>query len=133
MDDARLFLCARCQRQVQICSHCDRGNQYCGGTCAGAARGESLRAAGERYQKSRRGRMCHAARQRRYRARCRARAKKVTHQSSPAPRRSASLACEHSARRDARMTPSSQTHVPPHCHFCGRSVSAFVRLGWHRR
>ena len=25
MDDARLFLCARCQRQVLICSRCDRG------------------------------------------------------------------------------------------------------------
>jgi len=25
---ARLFNCARCRRQVVICSHCDRGNIY---------------------------------------------------------------------------------------------------------
>ena len=48
MDDARLFLCARCQRQVRICSYCDRGNQYCGPACARAARNESLRSAGAR-------------------------------------------------------------------------------------
>jgi hypothetical protein len=28
--DARLFNCARCHRQVVICSRCDRGNLYCG-------------------------------------------------------------------------------------------------------
>ena len=31
---ARLFNCARCRRQVVICSHCDRGNRYCGKRCA---------------------------------------------------------------------------------------------------
>ena len=35
MDDARLFLCARCQRQVRVCSRCDRGQQYCGARCSG--------------------------------------------------------------------------------------------------
>ena len=34
MDDARLFLCARCRRQVLICSVCDRGQQYCGARCS---------------------------------------------------------------------------------------------------
>ena len=29
MDDARLFVCARCKRQVLICSRCDRGQEYC--------------------------------------------------------------------------------------------------------
>ena len=66
MDDARLFLCARCRRQVLICSRCDRGQQYCGAGCSDLARRESLRAAGRRYQQSRRGRHCHAERQRRY-------------------------------------------------------------------
>ena len=28
MDDARLFLCARCRRQVLICSRCDRGQRF---------------------------------------------------------------------------------------------------------
>ena len=66
MDDARLFLCARCRRQVLICSRCDRGQRYCGARCSGPARRESLRAAGRRYQHSRRGRHCRAERQRRY-------------------------------------------------------------------
>ena len=65
MDDTRLFLCARCRRQVLICSRCDRGQQYCGARCSGPARRESLRAEGRRYQHSRRGRHCHAERQRR--------------------------------------------------------------------
>ena len=56
MDDVRLFLCARGQRQVLICSRCDRGQRYCGAHCSGLARSESLRAAGCRYQQSRRGR-----------------------------------------------------------------------------
>ena len=46
MDDARLFLCARCRCQVLICSRCDRGQQYCGARCSGLARRESLRGAG---------------------------------------------------------------------------------------
>lgn len=132
MDDTRLFLCARCHRQVRICSHCDRGNQYCGRRCSRAARGESLRAAGERYQKSRRGRFCHAARQRRYRARCRADQAKVTHQGSIAARRRASLAGEPFFRREAPMTPLIEPHST-RCCFCGRAVSDFVRLGWRRR
>ena len=43
-----------------FCSRCDRGQQYCGAHCNGLARRESLRAAGRRYQQSRRGRHCHA-------------------------------------------------------------------------
>ena len=42
MDDARLFLCARCQRQVLICSRCDRGQQLLrGGAAAALARSVS--------------------------------------------------------------------------------------------
>ena len=69
MDDARLFLCARCRRHVLICSRCNRGQQYCGASCSDRARRESMRAAGRRYQHSRRGWHCHAERQRRYRRR----------------------------------------------------------------
>ena len=78
---ARLFNCARCDRQVAICRHCDRGQRYCGPDCAQAARRASRRAAGARYQRSRPGRMNHARRQGRYRTRRR----KVTHQGSLAP------------------------------------------------
>ena len=76
---ARLYNCVRCHHQVTICSHCDRGNIYCGKSCADSARRTSLRAAGRRYQNSRRGRLKHADRQRHYRSR----RKKVTHHSSP--------------------------------------------------
>jgi hypothetical protein len=76
---ARFFLCARCHAQVLICSCCDRGQIYCADGCAGLARREGQRAAGQRYQTSRRGRVVHALRARRYRAR----QKNVTHQGSP--------------------------------------------------
>lgn len=133
MDDARLFLCARCQCQVRICSRCDRGQQYCGARCAGIARGESLRAAARRYQHSRRGRHRHAERQRRYRARCRQRLRgeKVTHHGSAAPSSGVSLAHPRTLNREASpMSPIPTT--PAHCHFCARPISDFLRLGWLR-
>ena len=40
---ARLFNCARCRCQVVICSHCDRGNIYCGKRCSETARRQSQR------------------------------------------------------------------------------------------
>ena len=133
MDDARLFVCARCRRQVLICSRCDRGQQYCAGRCRALARSESLRAAGRRYQQSRRGRHCHAERQRRYRRRCREGAgeENVTHHGSASPRCGASL-------RAPDSTPEAEPSMPPapatttHCHFCSRAVSKFFRLRWRR-
>lgn len=141
---ARLFNCARCHCQVLICSACDRGNIYCGSRCASAARRTSLRAAGNRYQSSRRGRFTHAARQERYRGRQRDSLReqplpeavsasggdeKVTHQGSvPAP-------------PDGVLPPTSQTATarPPQagevirCAFCGRGCSPRVRLDFIRR
>ena len=76
---ARLFVCTGCRRQVLICRCCDRGQIYCAGNCAPHARRRSLLAAGRRYQTSRRGRLAHAVRASRYRAR----GKKVTHHGSP--------------------------------------------------
>ena len=121
---ARLFHCARCRCQVVICRRCDRGNIYCGGGCAQQARGESVRAAGGRYQRSRRGRFAHAARQRRYRSRRR----KVTHQgSSPVPPH-ASLSPE------SRVLHRHDTALPvghergARCQFCQRPCSPFLRL-----
>jgi hypothetical protein len=66
---ARRYLCARCRTQVLICSCCDRGNIYCNGGCAEAARRTKQRVAGQRYQDTSRGRRNHAARAERYRAR----------------------------------------------------------------
>jgi len=134
MDGARLFLCARCQRQVRICSRCDRGQQYCGALCAGIARGESLRAAGHRYQQTRRGRHCHAERQRRYRARCREEAhrEKVTHHGSAPPPWGVSLARHRLSMREVSMSVSPEPPTTLRCHFCARPISDFVRLGWRR-
>ena len=111
MDDARLFLCARCRCQVLICSHCDRGQQYCGARCSGLARRESLRGAGRRYQHSRRGRHCHAERQRRYRRRCRESActHKVTHHGSAGAPCDAELAPHRVAMREANSADVAQT------------------------
>lgn len=124
---ARLFNCARCHRQVVICRHCDRGQRYCGPGCAQAARRAGVRAAGTRYQRSRPGRMNHAHRQRRYRTRRR----KVTHQGSPPPARSASLPPE---SRASAPSPGEPAATPPRagqrCHFCGRVCSELLRLGF---
>jgi hypothetical protein len=121
-DTGRLFNCARCGRQVVICSCCDRGHRYCKG-CAPAARQESRCAAGKRYQHSRRGRLAHAQRQRRYRAR----RQKVTHQGSPAPPPAAVLVPE----SRASAPPGEPTGTPVveglRCHFCGQVCGAFVR------
>jgi hypothetical protein len=82
---ARVFLCARCDARAVVCSRCDRGQIYCvSGDCARQARREAQRAAGRRYQLSRPGRLSHAERVRRYRARQKDRRQKnVTHQGSP--------------------------------------------------
>ena len=90
---ARLFVCVRCRAQVLICSCCDRGQIYCAGSCAREARYQAQRAAGRRYQASRRGRVCHAARASRYRAR----QKNVTHQGSPPSRRDDDVAADATA------------------------------------
>ena len=66
---ARLFLCARCRDQVLLCPHCDRGQGYCSRACSVASRHERRRHAAQLYQDSRCGRLKHAARAARQRAR----------------------------------------------------------------
>lgn len=80
LHDTRLFSCARCLLLVSICPVCDHGNRYCSPDCADICRRESVRDAGDRYQRSPIGREKHAARQRRYRIR---QVGHVTHQGSP--------------------------------------------------
>jgi hypothetical protein len=134
INDGRLLVCARCRCQVRICSRCDRGQQYCGTRCRGVARRESRRASARRYQQSRRGRHCHAARQRRYRARCRHRLadKKVTHHGSARPRAGVSLMRPDTSQRESSMFCVVVEPSGAHCHFCARALSDFVRLGWRR-
>lgn len=127
---ARLFVCAGCRAQVLICCCCDRGQIYCAQGCAKACRGSAQRAAGQRYQSSRRGRLNHAARARRYRAR----QKKVTHQTSPAHPADDVIA-------ESSAIPTAACRSPSHfarewlwrCHWCGCRCSSFVRTGFLRR
>ncbi len=122
-DSARLFNCARCRCQVTICRRCDRGNIYCSKQCSQPARQESLRAAGQRYQNSRRGRFRHAERQHHYRSRQR----KVTHQGSPPSPRDDVLRPE-SMVTGAHSTAVAMVRVQEnHCCFCKRMCSPFVR------
>ena len=124
---ARLFLCARCRKQVCICSDCDRGQQYCDDDCALTARRLSLRAAGRRYQSTRRGRSKHAERMRRYRAKKQI----VTHHSSPAPAPDALLLlCLGVIVAAAIAVPAVPAGRARRCHFCGRPCSVFVRLNF---
>lgn len=126
----RFFLCGRCRAQVLLCSHCDRGQIYCGSGCSTGARRQSLQEAGRRYQRSRPGRFAHAERSRRYRLR----RKNVTHQGSLAPEPEGLLPSPSAgaANRCFRLTLSSPISVW-HCHRCGRRCAAFVRLGFRRR
>ena len=77
---ARIYVCARCNCNVMICSHCDRGNIYCSGECAAQARKEKQTKTQKSYQNTPEAHSLHALRQQAYRQR---QLEKVTHQSSP--------------------------------------------------
>ena len=117
---ARLYNCVLCHFQVVICSYCDHGNIYCSETCAASARKASLKAAGERYQNTPRGRMKHAERQSRYRSRC----KIVTHQGSLSPPSNALL----TTHPEAPAVVAAVTDEGIRCSFCNRLCSDFLRL-----
>ena len=127
---ARLFLCAGCRDQALICSCCDRGQIYCAGDCGPLARRRSQRAAGERYQTSRRGRRAHADRARRYRAR----REKVTHHGSPAPSPDDCLPPGSRAIASGATTSDERLRRPAsHCDWCGRRCPDLIRQGFSRR
>ena len=116
---ARLYVCVRCRTQVLICRRCDRGQRYCNRGCAREARRQRQREAAARYAASHRGRLFHAQRARRYRARgC----NKVTHQGSLARCRDASIASMRSL--DVLCV---TVILPGHCHFCGSACDPRVR------
>jgi len=127
---ARLFLCAGCRTQVVVCSCCDRGQAYCAGDCARLARQTTLRRAGRRYQNAPIGRRRHAARQHRYRARC----KKVTHHGSPPPLPDDLLPPgSPETASDAASLDARPRRPITHCHWCGRQCAGLVRQGFLRR
>lgn len=142
----RLFNCARCSRQVRLCSPCDRGNHYCAEDCAAEARRESVREAGLRYRRSAAGRARGAVRQKRHRLKRQAaslRKPTVTHHGSAprpengkgepsiAPVEDAPTTTEEIGLRVARRATTSRRlrGEPARCDFCGCSVGPFTRLG----
>jgi hypothetical protein len=123
------YHCARCHRQVWICSHCDRGNVYCGVRCSHSARSQSLRRAACKYQSTRGGGLCNAARQRRFRERQR---QKVTHQGSQSVQLSASL-LNRAGKSKNEAVPARFISTPViYCRFCGCECEAFLRSGFLR-
>ena len=151
-DSARLFLCARCFVQVQLCSRCDRGQRYCTPSCSSLARDAAQREAASRYQRSRGGRMAHAARSRRWRIRhhrlglrattqVEVDANIVTHQGSPDSPADAPLLAWTSDHAQASLTcepdPSAARAVArstgPTCRRCGAALAPWVRQGFLRR
>jgi len=119
----RRYRCARCGKEVLICSACDHGNRYCGDDCAKLARKLSIKQAGQRYQSSLKGRIKHAARQRGHMDK----KKKVTHQGSPPCPPDDLLASI------PTVPPEIAAHDPSHCHFCNRLLVPFVRNDSLRR
>lgn len=65
----RSYVCQRCGETVSICSHCDRGNIYCGPACATVVRDKGKLTAALAYQQKPEGKRNHAARQAAYVAR----------------------------------------------------------------
>lgn len=122
----RLFYCIRCHVQVVICTHCDRGHIYCGSDCSKAARLQSCREAEKRYQLSPGGRMKHALRQRRYRARLR---DKVTDHGYIAPAQDGLL---HQVKNKAKKSVVMHVDFNKQCCFCKKAVPPWFRQGFLR-
>jgi len=145
-------VCARCRAQVLLCSRCDRGQRYCGRACSRATRLESRRAAGRRYQRSRAGRLAHAARSRRWRQRHHERAHQghaghdaaaddvaaldggvinfVTHQGSSTPAPDASLTP--AAELAAAVTGALASPDAVRCRRCAAPLPPWVRQSFLR-
>ena len=147
MDSARLFLCARCRTQVVLCSHCDRGNWYCGRACSRQAREASRRSAGQRYQDSHRGRAAHARRMRGWRQRAAGRveqaepvqAQDVTHQGCRLERDAAPLApCTDETIGNSPTTTETAPQQSPapapqqRCRRCAVPLPGWLRHGFVR-
>lgn len=150
---ARLFLCARCRDQVLLCSHCDRGQQYCSRSCSSVSRRERRRQTAQRYQSSRGGQLKHAARTACWRQRRRSLRQaigdinKVTHQGcSVAPADASLPACDTPSPCEVHETtvhtdsandtkPASAGTVPLAvlvCRRCTQPLLPHVRQGYLR-
>jgi hypothetical protein len=124
---SRLYLCLFCHQQVIICRKCDRGNIYCGPTCATLARIKSLQLAGARYQATVNGKRHHAARQARYLMN---HSTKMTHQTSPVAPSHASIQL---AENKSEKSENEQRNTALICHFCKKPASVWFRNDFLRR
>ena len=131
--DCRRFHCCRCQRVVYICSYCDRGRQYCSEGCRQGARRDSLRAAGARYQETRRGRLNHARRQNEYRRR-QAAGEKVTHHGcqSESPSGTVVACVQETAVHFVSRPSGSGPQEGLRCFVCGHACEPYVRSDYLR-
>ena len=136
----RMFLCARCRERTVLCRRCDRGQIYCGQSCATAARVEAQQAAGQRYQASGIGRINHVERTRRWRLRQKERRGPVAEETS---------SVTHQGRQQAptvesflpnsllaSVEPSATTEAAKTHWFCPKCAAAlhpWVRLGFVNR
>lgn len=123
----RSFQCVRCAKQVNICTHCDRGNTYCNASCSSLSRKINQLAASIRYQSTFAGKLNHALCQRRYRARLRAR--RVWHDEKVIDQRSQPKTSELPSPPVTPTTCGVQKTIQI-CHFCGKKVSEFLRRGF---
>lgn len=118
---ARLYQCTYCHKQCLICSKCDHGNIYCFDGCADIARRKSCRAANDRYQNTFQGKVCHAARQKRYREGLK---QKVTdHGSNNQPKNALLI----TVKNEARMAVFSHDSEMLRCCCCNKIVSSYLR------
>jgi len=128
-----------CQGKFLICTHCYRGQCYCGPHCRTRARAQQLRAANARHQRSEPGRLDHNERQRAYRERLRARraTTPVTYPSSLAPDSAPSCGHDdpsplppHSPAPRTTCRPRTRALPPLRCCICGRPgfTARFWRL-----
>ena len=90
---------------------------------------EVQREAGRRYQRSRHGRINHAARARRHRAR----KNNVTHQGSAPDRSDGLLSEDQAVAATAQMSKDGANRPRWHCHYCGRRCPQFVRRNFLQR
>ena len=152
---ARLFLCAGCRIQVVLCSRCDRGNRYCGRACWRQTHDLAQREAACRYQRSRGGRIRHAARSQRWRQRAALRAAqgdqgdgnddagyagdedaahKVTHQGClPGVGAAPLAACTHDIASTAAVGAPEPPTPLQRCRRCGAAQPDWLRQGFLRR
>ena len=126
---ARLYSCCRCQKQVMICSRCDRGHRYCAGECSVDARSACLKRASDKYRSTRAGRINNAARQQRYRQRQQqALIQIVTHQGSLPDSLHDVLKTRFDWLNIAKKQAQNRSGV--FCHHCGTVCDPFLRQGF---